>query len=85
MGEDLPNTKGAEMPASSSTRSIHNSMRGSQIFGSFPVWLSDSRRLLFQDQRKLYVIDSETKQFHEVLSVALMSLVTASPFLKMTA
>jgi Tol biopolymer transport system component len=39
-------------------------------FGSFPVWLSDSRRLLFQDQRKLYVIDSETKKFHEVLSIA---------------
>jgi Tol biopolymer transport system component len=39
-------------------------------FGSVPVWLSDNRRLLFQHQSKLYVIDSESKQFHEVLSVA---------------
>jgi Tol biopolymer transport system component len=39
-------------------------------FGAFPVWLSDSRRLLFQNQGKLYVIDSQSKKFHEVLSVA---------------
>jgi len=41
-------------------------------FGSFPVWLSDSRRLLFQDsdRRKLYVIDTQSKKIHEVLSVA---------------
>ena len=39
-------------------------------FGSFPVWLSDSRRLLFQDQSKLYLIDSQSKKSHEVLSVA---------------
>jgi hypothetical protein len=32
--------------------------------------LSDSRRLLFQSQGKLYVIDSQSKKFHEVLSVA---------------
>ena len=40
--------------------------------GSFPVWLSDSRRLLFQgtDRHKLYLIDSQSKKFHEVLSVA---------------
>lgn len=34
------------------------------------VWLSDSRRLLFQDQSKLYLIDSQSKKSHEVLSVA---------------
>jgi hypothetical protein len=34
------------------------------------VWLSDSRRLLFQNHGKLYVIDSQSKKFHEVLSVA---------------
>jgi Tol biopolymer transport system component len=41
-------------------------------FGSFPVWLSDSRRLLFQDRdrRKLYLIDTQSKKIHEVLSVA---------------
>src|SRR3989454_3785346 len=39
-------------------------------FGSPPVWLSDRRRLLFQQQDKLYLIDSESKRLHEVLSVA---------------
>ncbi len=39
-------------------------------FGSNPVWLSDGRRLLFQQQSKLYLIDSESKKLHEVLSVA---------------
>jgi eukaryotic-like serine/threonine-protein kinase len=41
-------------------------------FGTVPVWLSDSRRLLFQNQEKdkLYLIDSESKKVHEVLSVA---------------
>jgi eukaryotic-like serine/threonine-protein kinase len=39
-------------------------------FGGGPVWLSDSRRLLFVNQSKLYLIDSESKKIHEVLSVA---------------
>jgi len=39
-------------------------------FGGQPVWLSDNRRLLFQDQGKLYLIDSQTKKYHEVLSIA---------------
>jgi Tol biopolymer transport system component/serine/threonine protein kinase len=39
-------------------------------FGSFSVWLSDSRRLLFLNQSKLYLIDSQTRKVHEVLSVA---------------
>jgi len=39
-------------------------------FGSSPAWLSDSRRLLFHHQGKLYIIDSQSSKFHEVLSVA---------------
>ena len=39
-------------------------------FGSQPVWLSDGRRLLFQYQSKLYLIDSQSKKVHQVLSVA---------------
>jgi Tol biopolymer transport system component len=39
-------------------------------FGAQPVWLSDSRRLLFRDQSKLYVIDSQSKKSHELLSLA---------------
>ena len=38
-------------------------------FGGQPVWLSDGRRLLFQNQGKLYVIDSHSKKTHEIFSV----------------
>ena len=41
-------------------------------FGTNPVWLSDSRRILFNGRGtgKLYLVDSESKKVHEVLSVA---------------
>jgi Tol biopolymer transport system component len=39
-------------------------------FGVNPVWLSDSRRLLFQHQGKLSLIDSRSKKVRELLSVA---------------
>jgi Tol biopolymer transport system component len=39
-------------------------------FGRNPVWLSDSRRLLFQHQDKLYLIDSQSKKIRELLSAA---------------
>ena len=39
-------------------------------FGRSPVWLSDSRRLLFQDRAKLYLIDSYSKKVRELFSVA---------------
>ncbi|CAN5578775.1 hypothetical protein BH20ACI3_BH20ACI3_39560 [soil metagenome] len=39
-------------------------------FGFVPSWLSDSRRLLFQHQGKIYLVDSQSKRVHEVLSVA---------------
>jgi Tol biopolymer transport system component len=40
-------------------------------FGGYmgPVWLSDSRRLIFPDRGKLYLTDSESKKTHEILSV----------------
>ncbi len=39
-------------------------------FGLRPVWLSDSRRMLFQDLRaRLYLVDSRSKKFREVLFV----------------
>ncbi len=37
--------------------------------GSTPVWLSDSRRLLFQNEGKLWMVDSQTKKVKELLSV----------------
>jgi Tol biopolymer transport system component len=39
-------------------------------FGVGPVWLKDDRRLLFGRQDKLYLVDSQSKKAHEVLSVA---------------
>jgi Tol biopolymer transport system component len=39
-------------------------------FGMDPVWLSDSRRLLFNHQGRIWLADSETKRAHEVLSIA---------------
>ncbi|MGH9722233.1 MAG: protein kinase domain-containing protein, partial [Bryobacteraceae bacterium] len=38
--------------------------------GSDPVWLSDSRRLLFHHRGKIHLIDSESGRMREVLSIA---------------
>jgi Tol biopolymer transport system component len=38
--------------------------------GNGPIWLSDSRRLLFLRQGHLWLADSQSKKFHEILSVA---------------
>ena len=40
-------------------------------FGHAPIWLSDSRRLLFNHSGKLYVVDTMTKRVREVLSIPL--------------
>jgi len=37
--------------------------------GAFPRWLSDSRRLLFTLDSKIYLVDSRTRNVHAVLSV----------------
>jgi Tol biopolymer transport system component len=37
--------------------------------GARPLWLADSRRLLFQDQGKLFLIDSRSRKAREILSV----------------
>jgi len=39
-------------------------------FGSRPVWLGDSRRLLFQDRGKLYLTGGQAGKPREILSVA---------------
>jgi Tol biopolymer transport system component len=39
-------------------------------FGSRPVWLADSRKLLFFDGGKIYLTDSRTGKPREILSVA---------------
>ena len=37
--------------------------------GSDPVWLSDSRRLLFLDKGKISLVDSESGVARELLSI----------------
>lgn len=32
------------------------------------LWLNDSRRILFSDARKIFIVDKQTKKFHEILS-----------------
>jgi Tol biopolymer transport system component len=38
--------------------------------GANPVWLNDGRRLLFVQQGKLYLLDSQTKKAQELLSAS---------------
>jgi Tol biopolymer transport system component len=38
-------------------------------FGFSPVWLSDSRRLLFSDQDQVHILDTHTGRHHPVLSI----------------
>ena len=38
-------------------------------FGSQPAWMHDSRRLMFGDRSKFYVVDAESKELRELFSV----------------
>ena len=38
-------------------------------FGSRPIWLRDGRRLLFHSEGKIFLADTESKEYHEVLSL----------------
>jgi Tol biopolymer transport system component len=39
-------------------------------FGEWPLWFNGGRRILFADHGKIFIVDSESKKYHEVLSVA---------------
>jgi Tol biopolymer transport system component len=39
-------------------------------FGEWPLWLQDDRRILFADHGKIFILDSESKKYHEVFPVA---------------
>ena len=39
-------------------------------FGGRPAWLADSRRLVFTDSQKIYLLDTVTKRIKEVYSAA---------------
>lgn len=43
-------------------------------FGEWPVWLNDSRRLLFSDQGRLFLIDSATRKYQKVLELPQQNL-----------
>ena len=50
-------------------------------FGERPAWLGDSRRVVFMDSQKVYVLDTVTKRVKEVYSAAprrLQSIVLSS-------
>ncbi len=39
-------------------------------FGEWPLWFNDGRRILFADHGKIFIVDSESKKYHEVFPVA---------------
>ena len=43
-------------------------------FGEWPVWMNDSRRLLFSRQGQLFLVDSVTRKYHQVLSLPQQTL-----------
>jgi Tol biopolymer transport system component len=40
-------------------------------FGQLPRWLKDSRQILFSSKGNLYLLDSQTKKWHSILSAPL--------------
>ncbi len=45
-------------------------------FGNLPVWLSDGRRLLFHTPQEIFLLDTETREHQELLSVEPPQLLT---------
>ena len=43
-------------------------------FGEWPVWLSDNRRLLFSHEGKLFLVDSTTRKYHQLMALPQRSL-----------
>lgn len=43
-------------------------------FGEWPVWMSDNRRLLFSNHGQLFLVDSVTRKYHQVLSLPQQTL-----------
>jgi hypothetical protein len=39
-------------------------------FGAGPVWLSDSRRLFFVSEDRLFLADTNSSDYHELLTIA---------------
>jgi len=44
--------------------------RSGKLIPGFPIWLNDSRRLLFPWGSSLFLVDIESKQQRELLSIA---------------
>ena len=43
-------------------------------FGEWPVWLSDNRRLLFSHEGKLFLVDSTTRKYQQIMALPQRSL-----------
>jgi Tol biopolymer transport system component len=66
---------GNKFPASAAASTLVYSLETQHYekltdFGRSPVWLSDSRRLLFIHQGKLYLVDSQSRKVRDLLSLA---------------
>jgi Tol biopolymer transport system component len=62
-------------PESLNSRLISYDLDSQQIeqltdFGTRPSWLSDSRRIIFSHEDKIYLLDTQTKKRSQILSVA---------------
>ncbi|MEO8436696.1 MAG: winged helix-turn-helix domain-containing protein [Pyrinomonadaceae bacterium] len=44
-----------------------------------PIWLSDNRRLLFERDGRLHILETQTKKSHEILSAAPYTISTICP------
>ena len=44
-----------------------------------PLWLNDNRRLLFEGEGKVYLVDSQSKKSHEIFSLQPHSIFYPTP------
>jgi len=49
------------------------------VTGVWPIWLSDNRRLFFERDGRLHLIDTQSKKSHEILSAAPYTISTICP------
>lgn len=48
-------------------------------FGDWPIWLNDNRRLLFVSQGNLFLFDTQTRKYKQVLVVTDQDVDIGSP------
>jgi hypothetical protein len=50
-----------------------------KVTGLRPVWLSENGRLLFEQDGRLHILETEAKKSHEILSAAPYTISTICP------